>query len=136
MVRERLAGYHAALAAADIAATDVVHIECDNQSGHSAKMTTELLSDHSDINGILAMSDVIAIGAIDAARAIGRSVPGDLKVIGIDGIAAGERTDPPLTTMYQDSVEKGGLPPKWRCRMRRAKPSRLKPACCCVAQVR
>lgn len=109
VVRERLAGYHAALEAAGIEATDVVHIECDNQSDHSAKMTTELLSDHPEIDGILAMSDVIAIGAIDAARAIGRNVPGDLKVIGIDGIPAGERTDPPLTTMHQDSVEKGRL---------------------------
>ncbi|WP_412558925.1 LacI family DNA-binding transcriptional regulator [Thalassospira sp. MIT1370] len=109
VVRERLAGYHAALAGAGIAPSDVLHVECDNQSDHSAKMTVELLAAHPEIDGILGMSDVIAIGAIDAARMSGRKVPDDLKVIGIDGIAAGERTDPPLTTMYQDSVEKGRL---------------------------
>ncbi|RCK47904.1 LacI family DNA-binding transcriptional regulator [Thalassospira profundimaris] len=109
VVRERLAGYHDALQAAGISASDIIHVECDNQSGHSAKMTTELLAQHPEIDGILGMSDVIAIGAIDAARTSGRKVPDDLKVIGIDGIAAGERTDPPLTTMYQDSVEKGRL---------------------------
>lgn len=109
VVRERLAGYHAALEQAGISASDVVHIECDNQSDHVAKMTTEMLTSHPDIDGILAMSDVMAIGALDAAHAMGRKVPVDLKVIGIDGIPAGERTDPPLTTMHQDSVEKGRL---------------------------
>ena len=109
VVRERLAGYHEVLKGAGISADDVVHIECDNQSEHSAKLTAEMLTAHPEIDGILAMSDVIAIGAIDAARAMGRKVPDDLKIIGIDGIQAGERTDPPLTTMYQDSVEKGRL---------------------------
>ena len=109
VVRERLGGYYAALKQVGIAPTDIVHVECDNQSDHSAKMTADLLARHPEIDGILAMSDVIAIGAIDAARAVGRNVPDDLKVIGIDGIVAGERTDPPLTTMYQDTVEKGRL---------------------------
>jgi DNA-binding LacI/PurR family transcriptional regulator len=109
VVRERIAGYHAALKDVGINPDDVVHIECDNQSDHSAKMTTEMLATHPEIDGILAMSDVIAIGAIDAAGKSGRKVPSDLQVIGIDGIQAGERTDPPLTTMHQDSVEKGRL---------------------------
>lgn len=109
VVRERMAGYHTALKDAGISPEDVVHIECDNQSAHSANMTTEMLADHPEIDGILAMSDVIAIGALDGAQMAGRSVPGDLKVIGIDGIQAGERTDPPLTTIHQDSVEKGRL---------------------------
>ncbi|MCC9624638.1 substrate-binding domain-containing protein [Thalassospira sp. MA62] len=107
VVRERLAGYHAALAAAGVTADDIIHIECDNQSPHARQMTADLLSAHPDIDGILAMSDVIAIGALDAARDLGRKVPDDLKVIGIDGITDGERTDPPLTTVRQDTVEKG-----------------------------
>lgn len=109
VVRERMAGYHEVLKTAGINADDVIHIECDNQSEHSANLTAEMLTAHPEIDGILAMSDVIAIGAIDAARAVGRNVPEDLKIIGIDGIQAGERTDPPLSTMYQDSVEKGRL---------------------------
>lgn len=109
VVRERMAGYHEVLKTAGIKADDVIHIECDNQSEHSAKLTAEMLTAHPNVDGILAMSDVIAIGAIDAARAVGRNVPDDLKIIGIDGIQAGERTDPPLSTMYQDSVEKGRL---------------------------
>lgn len=107
VVRERLAGYHAALQAAGISPDDVVHVECDNQSEHSAKLTAEMLARHPDIDGILAMSDVIAIGALDAARDRGRKVPADIRIIGIDGIAAGERTDPPLSTVRQDTVEKG-----------------------------
>ena len=109
VVRERMAGYHDALQSAGIAPTDIIHVECDNHSEHSAKMTVEMLVQHPEIDGILAMSDVIAIGALDAARELGRKVPNDLKVIGIDGIVAGERTDPPLSSVRQDSVEKGRL---------------------------
>ena len=68
-----------------------------------------MLRRNPEIDGILAMSDVIAIGALDGARAAGRNVPADLKVMGYDGIAEGERTDPPLSSIRQDSVEKGRL---------------------------
>lgn len=83
VVRERLAGYHAALEQAGISASDVVHIECDNQSDHVAKMTTEMLTNHPDIDGILAMSDVMAIGALDAAHAMGRKVPSILRSLAL-----------------------------------------------------
>jgi DNA-binding LacI/PurR family transcriptional regulator len=109
VVRERLGGYHASLKKAGIAIEDIVHIECENMSSHSAEMVEIMLRDHPEIDGILAMSDVIAIGALDGARASGRKIPDDLKVIGFDGIAEGERTDPPLSSIRQDSVEKGRL---------------------------
>jgi DNA-binding LacI/PurR family transcriptional regulator len=53
------------------------------------------------ITGLICGSDVLALGAIRAARRTGRSVPGDLSVVGYDDSAFMNYTDPPLTTLRQ-----------------------------------
>lgn len=52
--------------------------------------------------GIFAASDVIAMSAIRALTEFGLTVPGDVKVIGYDGLAIGEQTVPRLTSVAQD----------------------------------
>ena len=52
------------------------------------------------VNAVLAANDPVAIGAMQAARELGRRVPKDLAVIGYDNISWAESTDPPLTTVY------------------------------------
>jgi DNA-binding LacI/PurR family transcriptional regulator len=59
--------------------------------------------------GVLAMSDMAAIGVINAARAAGMDVPEDLSVVGFDDVPASAWTNPPLTTVRQPIVEKGRL---------------------------
>ncbi|OYO17192.1 LacI family transcriptional regulator [Enemella dayhoffiae] len=54
---------------------------------------------------IVCMSDVMALGVLDAMRARGLSAPGDVSVCGIDDIAAA--TSAGLTTVHQPSHEKG-----------------------------
>ncbi|MER5928850.1 LacI family DNA-binding transcriptional regulator [Streptomyces sp. NPDC002054] len=51
--------------------------------------------------GIVAASDYMALGAIRGIRRQGRSVPDDVSVVGYDGSAITEFTDPPLTTVRQ-----------------------------------
>ena len=51
--------------------------------------------------GIIAGSDLMALGAIAAVRSWGASVPEDVSVIGFDGTPAMAFTDPPLTTLRQ-----------------------------------
>ena len=46
----------------------------------------------------------MAVGAIRAARAAGRSVPGDVAVVGFDDIRVAELLSPPLTTIRQNMV--------------------------------
>ena len=55
--------------------------------------------------GIVAASDVIAMSALRAIAEAGFSVPGDVKVIGYDGLALGEQTVPRLTTIAQDLTQ-------------------------------
>jgi DNA-binding LacI/PurR family transcriptional regulator len=56
---------------------------------------------------LLAMTDVLALGAIDAAQELGLAVPGDVSVVGFDDIEEARRNSPPLTTIRQGLFEQG-----------------------------
>ena len=53
------------------------------------------------ITGIVAASDLMALGAIRAVRQRGLDVPGDVSVVGFDDTELMRFTDPPLTTVHQ-----------------------------------
>ncbi|MGW3297042.1 LacI family DNA-binding transcriptional regulator [Streptomyces xiamenensis] len=61
--------------------------------------TAELLE--RGVTGVICASDVIALGAVRAARRRGLSVPGDLSVVGFDDSALMTCTSPPLSTVRQ-----------------------------------
>ena len=56
---------------------------------------------------VLAMSDVMAIGVIWAARELGLRVPQDLSIIGFDDLDVAPHSNPPLTTVHQPIRQKG-----------------------------
>lgn len=58
--------------------------------------------------GIVAASDVIAMSALRALAEQDLSVPGDVRVIGYDGLAMGEQTVPRLSTISQDLTQGAG----------------------------
>ncbi|HEY0534612.1 MAG TPA: LacI family DNA-binding transcriptional regulator [Actinoplanes sp.] len=60
---------------------------------------TDLLG--TGITALICGSDVLALGAIRAARRAGLQVPADLSVVGYDDSAFMNYTDPPLTTLRQ-----------------------------------
>ncbi|MFK0172928.1 LacI family DNA-binding transcriptional regulator [Streptomyces sp. NPDC090306] len=62
-------------------------------------VAAELLS--AGVTALICGSDVLALGAIRAARRKGLAVPGDLSVVGYDDSAFMNYTDPPLTTLRQ-----------------------------------
>ncbi|HZN16764.1 MAG TPA: LacI family DNA-binding transcriptional regulator [Micromonosporaceae bacterium] len=53
------------------------------------------------VTGIVCGSDLMALGAIRAARSRGRSVPAEVSVVGYDDSPLMAFTDPPLTTVRQ-----------------------------------
>lgn len=55
------------------------------------------------------MSDIIAIGAMEAARELGVRVPDGVSIVGYDDIPATRWTRPRLTTVHQPIREKGKL---------------------------
>jgi alanine racemase len=59
------------------------------------------------------MSDILAIGALEAAADLVVEVPGQLSVVGFDDGPAAEHAAPPLTTVAQPNEEKGRLAAQW-----------------------
>ncbi|WP_095013099.1 LacI family DNA-binding transcriptional regulator [Tsuneonella mangrovi] len=62
----------------------------------------DLIGSGAQFDAIFAASDLIAIGAMRALGEAGRSIPGDVAVVGFDDIPAASLTRPPLTTVMQD----------------------------------
>lgn len=67
----------------------------------------ELLERAPDIDGVFAASDAVAVGALDVLQAAGRSVPGDIGVIGFDDSSWATRREPALSTVHQPADELG-----------------------------
>jgi DNA-binding LacI/PurR family transcriptional regulator len=63
------------------------------------KATMQLL--HQKPDAIFAGSDIMAVGAIRAAREQGLSVPDDLAIVGYDDLPPAVNANPPLTTVHQ-----------------------------------
>jgi alanine racemase len=103
----RLAGYRAAIEAAGAPAPLVVTAGISVAAGMRA--FESLPAGPSRPTAVLAMSDMVAIGVLNAARAAGIGVPADLSVVGFDDIPLSAWTNPPLTTVRQPIVEKGRL---------------------------
>ena len=107
--RDRLAGYEAALVAAGIDFEAVPVVEAINDRTGSLAGSAELLDAAPGTTAVLAMSDVLAMAAMEEARRRGLRVPEDLSVVGYDDVPEAARADPPLTTIAQPIVEKGRL---------------------------
>ena len=68
-----------------------------------------LLAGDSRPDAIFCSSDLIALGAITEARALGLQVPADLAVVGFGNLGFSEGVTPPLTTVHVDGLRIGQL---------------------------
>src|SRR5262245_48090509 len=103
--RDRTRGYERALAAAGIEVR-ADYVREGTRLPHVARaVATELLSLPERPTAVFAASDTQAIGALEAARALGIRVPGELSVVGFDDIEVAAYVG--LTTVRQPLVESG-----------------------------
>ena len=106
VTRERLAGYAEALTAAGVEWDAVpIYEGHPNSRALGTAAATALMALDPPPTALLAMSDEIALGAVDGAHAAGLSVPGQLSVVGFDDAPAA--TPRGLTTIRQPLVDKG-----------------------------
>ncbi len=98
-VQRKLAGFRAAMAAHGLDHhDDLVELSLFGvEGGHAA--ASRLLD--RGVTAIVCGSDLMALGAIRAARQRGLAVPGDFSAVGFDDSALIAFTDPPLTTVRQ-----------------------------------
>lgn len=104
-VDQRLAAYRAALEAAgiDYDPALVRYGNFDPESGYIAMQS--LLPEKP--SAVFGMNDMMAIGAMAAAREAGLSIPDDIAVVGYDDVRVSRFTCPSLTTVRAPEVELG-----------------------------
>ncbi|MGK6354355.1 LacI family DNA-binding transcriptional regulator [Sphingomonas sp. DT-207] len=83
----------------------VVPVEFEYESAETA--VSRLLRKRMAFDGIIASSDLIALGAIRALRQAGLSVPRDVSVVGYDDMLLARLSTPALTTIRQDTQAAG-----------------------------
>lgn len=82
--------------------TEVVVAE-ETISGGS-KGFSELMGRHPDTDAVLMFNDMMGLGAVQSAHALGLAVPDQVRIVGVDGLSLGEAVDPPLTTISLDTA--------------------------------
>lgn len=66
-----------------------------------------LLIEHPQVTAIFAYNDLLALGAIQACKELGRHVPTQCAIVGFDDIHWAATATPPLTTVRVDKYELG-----------------------------
>jgi LacI family transcriptional regulator len=85
--------------AVDRAAVPTMYGNHQIEGGRQA--TSELLEHEPQLTGIFVLNDLMALGALEAARASGRRIPGQVSIVGFDDIPFAALANPPLTTVGQ-----------------------------------
>ncbi|MEJ1199915.1 MULTISPECIES: LacI family DNA-binding transcriptional regulator [unclassified Streptomyces] len=101
--RERLAGFRDALARAGHDSPPVAEGVFTLDSG--AVAMAALLRDHPAVDGVFAANDLMAQGACQVVRELGRRIPEDVAVVGFDDSSIAVTCRPPLTTVRQPVEE-------------------------------
>jgi LacI family transcriptional regulator len=104
---DRLLGFHAELQALGIESVPEYERIGDWYSESAEQAMQALLALPEPPTAVFAAADLMAVGAMKAAREAGVGVPDDLAVVGFDDIQLASLIDPGLTTIRQDKVGLG-----------------------------
>lgn len=102
---DRYTGYRNALSAHGHELIDDLIVEGDFTEASGYQAMKKLLPKKPD--GLFVASDTMAIGALRALREMNVHVPDDIALVGFDDSPAAPLSDPPLTTMRQDTYMMG-----------------------------
>jgi DNA-binding LacI/PurR family transcriptional regulator len=99
--RNRVRGFRQALREDGLSFREEDAIICDYQIGLGKQAALELLSSLNRPTALFCCNDLLAIGAIQAAKELGLRVPSELSIVGFDNTILATVTDPQLTTVAQ-----------------------------------
>jgi DNA-binding LacI/PurR family transcriptional regulator len=104
---DRLEGYLEGLVELGLGRDDRLISSGDFTYEGGAASMRALLAAAPDLDAVFAASDLMAAGALSVLRAAGRSVPGDVAIVGFDDSPLAAATEPPLTSVRQPIEEMG-----------------------------
>lgn len=102
--QQRIAGWRAALEAADARVTPVLSGDWSPRAGY--ELGARLAADR-DVTAVFVANDQMALGLLRRLGERGRRVPEDISIVGFDDIPEAPYFSPPLTTVRQDFIEMG-----------------------------
>ncbi len=107
--RQRQIGWQDSLLDQGLPATDrqMVHGDWSATSGEEG--LSRLLEQAPDVDAVFASNDQMALGVMHAAHRLGRRIPEELSVVGVDNIAESSHFWPALTTVDQPLRDAGAL---------------------------
>ena len=103
----RLQGIREAMAEGGLDPESLTVIETPYEIENGAEAFGRILQNSPDCTVIMCSNDVLAVGALQKAQALGLRVPGDISVTGFDDIELARIAQPPLTTMHVPHGEMG-----------------------------
>jgi DNA-binding LacI/PurR family transcriptional regulator len=103
----RLNSYRDFLRQHDIAVDEDLIVSCPYEEEAGLRCMEQLLGLDRRPTAVFAANDILAIGALQAARSAGLRVPEDISIVGMDDIHAVSVTTPPLTTVAKQKYESG-----------------------------
>jgi DNA-binding LacI/PurR family transcriptional regulator len=106
---DRYRGYERAMMEANVPTSSALQVDAINLEESGFNAVNELRARGVQFDAIVAASDLIAIGALRALQESGVDVPRQVAVVGFDDIPAASLTNPPLTTVMQDTRRAGEL---------------------------
>ncbi len=105
-IEERLAGFEAALRSHRLPAA--IRLPITEESIEPARAALETaVRDEPALSAVLCSNDVLAVGALQAAKSLGRRVPEEIAIVGFDDFDFARYVDPPLTTVALPGYEMG-----------------------------
>ncbi|MER8968246.1 LacI family DNA-binding transcriptional regulator [Mesorhizobium sp. M0074] len=105
--RDRLLGYLEELSRFGVDTAKVPVYETENDEASTKAGLETLFASAEPPTAILAMSDRVAMEALEWLSARGIAVPRDVSVVGFDGVPEAAICEPPLTTIAQPIAEIG-----------------------------
>lgn len=110
VTRQRLAAYYRSMEEHGLdVPPEYARASLYRDTKQSYRLTEELLDLKDPPTCIIYSDDVACFGGMNAIRARGLSIPGDISVAGYDGIKALQYEEPRLTTIWQNVEEIGEI---------------------------
>lgn len=107
--RERIRGFRQTMEDHGITFHENCLKTCDYKVEDGKKKALELLQSDETPSAIFACNDMLAVGVLQAAKAVGKKVPNELSIVSFDNTILSELADPPLTTLAQPMEHMGRL---------------------------
>jgi LacI family transcriptional regulator len=104
--RERYEGYIQALKDNRIIVNENLIVNCDTYKA-ARLITKKLIYGPDPVDGIFAVNDRTAIGALQTAKECGIKIPDQMAIVGFSNGIYSHMTDPPLTTIEQFGYKMG-----------------------------